>query len=79
MVQKKPLSYMTYKEGSDPNNRLSKIEAKAAVAINEISVHSQGGNAGKQQAGRFGGATHGGTYPKPTGCHICQAPDHLLE
>jgi hypothetical protein len=49
------------------------------VAVNEILVHSHGGNAGKQQAGRFGGTTHGGTYPRPTWCHICQAPDHLLE
>jgi hypothetical protein len=103
MVQRKPLSYRIYKEGSDPdayicyfkqfghddaycfnnldnpNNRLSKTEAKGAVAVNEISVHSQGGNVGKQQAGRFGRTTKGGIYPRPTGCHICQASDHLME
>jgi hypothetical protein len=30
----------------NPNNRLPKTEAKGTVAVNEVSVHYQGGNAG---------------------------------
>jgi hypothetical protein len=32
----------------NPNNWLSKTEAKDIVTVNEVSVHSQGGNASKQ-------------------------------
>jgi hypothetical protein len=28
--------------------------------------------------GRSGSTTHGGTYPRPTGCHIYEAPYHLM-
>jgi hypothetical protein len=60
------------------NNWLLKTKAKSTVAINEVSVHSQGGIIGKQQVGRSGGTIHGGTYPKPTRCYICQAQEHLM-
>jgi hypothetical protein len=28
--------------------------------------------------GRSGSTTHCGIYPRPTGCHMCQVPDHLV-
>jgi hypothetical protein len=62
----------------NPNNRLPKTEAKNMVVVNEDSVHSQGGITRKQQVERFGGTTHGETYPRPTRCHIYQAPEHLI-
>jgi hypothetical protein len=54
----------------NPNNRLPKNEAKGTLVVNEVSIHSQGGNASNQQVGRFGGSTHGGAYFRPTWCHI---------
>jgi hypothetical protein len=41
------------------NNWLLKTKAKSTVAINEVSVHSQGGIIGKQQVGRSGGTIKG--------------------
>lgn len=61
------------------NNWLSKTKAKGMVAINEVSVHFQGGNARKQQVRRSKGTTHGGTYQRPIGCYIYQALEYLME
>lgn len=32
----------------NPNNQLSKTEAKSMVIVNEVSIHSQGCNVGQQ-------------------------------
>jgi hypothetical protein len=54
----------------NPNNQLFKDKSKGMVVVNEVSVHSIGSNARKQQFGRSGSNTHNGDYSKSTSCYI---------